>query len=228
MSDERLRSLERRWNESGSVEDEAAYLLERVRGGDLSHKTLITAAYLHGEGARLALGSQAPEIPREFQDWVDRLPDSDLQLELRVRIVLACIQVVLPHCDGELHEIPETVRRIESWLLSGDIEMIGNSLAGMIAVLGYREYTHPSILPGGETSAGYHLTIAVRSLLEAIRDLERISTSLIYCKYAMNVALRERHVLAKQILVDAIVSHVVPWLLGYGDPLAESEARNDD
>ncbi len=33
MSDARLRELERRWKETGSVDDEAAYLLERVRSG---------------------------------------------------------------------------------------------------------------------------------------------------------------------------------------------------
>jgi hypothetical protein len=31
MSDQKLRDLERRWKETGTVEDEAAYLLERVR-----------------------------------------------------------------------------------------------------------------------------------------------------------------------------------------------------
>ena len=35
MSEEHLRELERRFQESGSVEDEAAWLLERVRVGDL-------------------------------------------------------------------------------------------------------------------------------------------------------------------------------------------------
>ncbi|MEZ6189561.1 MAG: hypothetical protein R3F62_31745 [Planctomycetota bacterium] len=35
MSDERLRELERRWKETGAGEDETAYLLERVRVGNL-------------------------------------------------------------------------------------------------------------------------------------------------------------------------------------------------
>jgi hypothetical protein len=35
MSDQKLRDLERRWKETGNVEDEAAYLLERVRVGRL-------------------------------------------------------------------------------------------------------------------------------------------------------------------------------------------------
>ena len=44
MSDQRLRELERRWKESGSPDDEAAYLLERVRVGDLTRERLHLAA----------------------------------------------------------------------------------------------------------------------------------------------------------------------------------------
>jgi len=33
VTDSKLRELERRWKETGSVEDEARYLLERVRVG---------------------------------------------------------------------------------------------------------------------------------------------------------------------------------------------------
>lgn len=35
MSDERLRELERRWKETGAVEDEAAWLVERIRVGEI-------------------------------------------------------------------------------------------------------------------------------------------------------------------------------------------------
>ena len=40
MSDQRLRDLERRWKSSGSIDDEAAYLIERVRVGNLSNKMI--------------------------------------------------------------------------------------------------------------------------------------------------------------------------------------------
>ena len=36
-SDEKLRDLERRFRQTGSPDDEAAWLLERVRVGDLTH-----------------------------------------------------------------------------------------------------------------------------------------------------------------------------------------------
>ena len=44
-TDSRLRELEREWKGTGSVEDEAAYLLERVRVDDLAKEKLELAAY---------------------------------------------------------------------------------------------------------------------------------------------------------------------------------------
>ena len=57
VSDQRLRELERKWRETGSVEDEAAYLRERVRVGDLTQERLELAAYCGHEGAGRATGA---------------------------------------------------------------------------------------------------------------------------------------------------------------------------
>ncbi|MBX3470000.1 MAG: hypothetical protein KF878_24245 [Planctomycetes bacterium] len=49
MSDATLRHLERRWLQTGSADDEAAFLLRRVRSGALSPERLALAAYCgHG------------------------------------------------------------------------------------------------------------------------------------------------------------------------------------
>jgi hypothetical protein len=65
MSDRKLRDLERRWKETGTVEDEAAYLLERVRVGDLTQERLELAAYCGHEGARRVIPA-VPEFPLLF------------------------------------------------------------------------------------------------------------------------------------------------------------------
>lgn len=57
MSDEHLRELERQWKKTGAVDDEAAYLLERIRVGDLDHAKLELAAFVGHEGARVAAPS---------------------------------------------------------------------------------------------------------------------------------------------------------------------------
>jgi hypothetical protein len=72
MTDERLRELERRWKESGSVEDEAAYLLERVRVGDLDQERLQLAAYCGHSAAAHATGV-ASDRAKRFVSWASAL-----------------------------------------------------------------------------------------------------------------------------------------------------------
>ncbi len=76
MSDEKLRELERRFKETGSVEDEAAWLKERVRVGDLTQERLEFAAYCGHEGARRAsCGDPSPieAAPEDLRAWFARL-----------------------------------------------------------------------------------------------------------------------------------------------------------
>lgn len=68
MSDERLRELERRWRECGSVEDEAAYLRERVRVGELTKERLELAAYCGEPGAQLAADLRL-DVPLDWRSW---------------------------------------------------------------------------------------------------------------------------------------------------------------
>jgi hypothetical protein len=51
VADERWRALERRWQQTGAVEDEAALLTERVRAGDLAQARAALAAWLGHEAA---------------------------------------------------------------------------------------------------------------------------------------------------------------------------------
>lgn len=74
MSDERLRQLERTWRETGAVEDEAAWLRERVRVGDLDLEGLELAAYCGRPAARMIIddsSSKPPREPLEIQAWVE-------------------------------------------------------------------------------------------------------------------------------------------------------------
>lgn len=62
MSDKRLRELERHWRETGAVEDEAAYLLERARSGTLTSLDLERAASA-GYPAATRACPQAAAVP---------------------------------------------------------------------------------------------------------------------------------------------------------------------
>ena len=70
MSDERLRELERRWKETGAVEDEAAYLLERVRSGDLTQGSLEMAAYCGHQAAAFAITGERITPPSSLHEFV--------------------------------------------------------------------------------------------------------------------------------------------------------------
>ena len=60
MSDARLRELERRWRETGAVQDEAAYLSERVRVGELKHEQIMVAAYLDHASSKILAPNMKP------------------------------------------------------------------------------------------------------------------------------------------------------------------------
>ncbi len=94
MTDSKLRELERRWKETGSTEDEAAYLLERVRVGDLDQEKLELAAYSGHEGARLALGDAAPQVSDDFGAWFQGLVEAGYP-------VTGCVCVSVAHLARE-------------------------------------------------------------------------------------------------------------------------------
>lgn len=71
MSDAKLRELERRFKESGRVEDEAAWLRERVRAGELDPERLALAAYVGHPGASRAVDDAAG--PDDLGAWGEGL-----------------------------------------------------------------------------------------------------------------------------------------------------------
>jgi len=70
MTDQRLRELERRWQEAGAVVDEAAFLLERVRVGELVVDDLRRAAYCGHAGAQYACGEAMDINGENLGLWV--------------------------------------------------------------------------------------------------------------------------------------------------------------
>ncbi len=91
MSDEKLRELERRWKGTGAVEDEAAFLLERVRAGELTQERLELAAYCGHQAATAAMAHQP--FSGTLEDWVRGLAGFGFapvdQLAARVAVAVA-------------------------------------------------------------------------------------------------------------------------------------------
>lgn len=120
MTDARLRELERRWRETGAVEDEATLLRERVRAGNLVPDRLKLAAHCGHAASALALGEVGTSADPDLLAWVRGL--HAWGLEPGVRVALLAARVVLRVCRSRSGESPselepETVfSAVEAWI----------------------------------------------------------------------------------------------------------------
>jgi hypothetical protein len=98
VADERARELERRFHETGSAEDEQAWLQARLRGGELDPIRLRLAAYLGHGPSQALLGDDAPEVPETFRGWTSGLGDFGDEVVMRATIAAArrALPVVAP------------------------------------------------------------------------------------------------------------------------------------
>ncbi len=117
MSDEKLRELERRFKETGSVEDEAVWLKERVRVGDLTQERLELAAALGAVSAALAMDEPRQEPPEDRAALMSILRESGDGALARGAIAVA--RAVLPAWISAWPEDDRPVKAIEAaeaWL----------------------------------------------------------------------------------------------------------------
>ncbi|MDC3379267.1 hypothetical protein OAX78_03190 [Planctomycetota bacterium] len=115
MSDARLRELERGWLQSGSVHDESAFLVERLRQNDLGEEALAIAAGFGHPAAQLAL--RRPFAPgRLFRGWAWRLANLDVLGAVRAAAVVAetVSERFAKHRPGPL--VPWAVAALRTWL----------------------------------------------------------------------------------------------------------------
>ena len=120
MSDSKLRELERRWREKGSVEDEITYLRERLRVGELTRERLELAAYCGHEGAKRALLDQGTAAHIEGELAKDSLRTVTHKLARLGRQVLAVAgNAVLEGASKQLiqsAEVASAIAAIKEWL----------------------------------------------------------------------------------------------------------------
>lgn len=120
MTDERVRALERRWRETGAAEDEAAWLAERARLGELARDALELAALAGHAAARLVLGARAIDTPRDDEAWVAAIAERSEPAV--VRIARAAVGHVLDVHAAAGREVPapehttEVMALVDDWL----------------------------------------------------------------------------------------------------------------
>lgn len=224
MADQRLRELERRFGSSGSVEDEAAWLRARVHAGELSEDRARLAAWLGSEAACVALEAGSFDARLSVVVRLDRL--KDWGLEPPVRAALALAQAAFRTWVGASGEgyVAETRRRCgwaalaatETWIADPSKERaLAARRAGGDLRQGHR--AHPTSRDDGmrwcapalatdavvAPSAGAAAAIAGRLLAVTETGMDRAAAW------------------------AAVVAELLPWALGYSDPVRERvEARD--
>lgn len=153
MSDERLRALERRWKESGSVEDEARYLLERVRVGEIDRLRLELLAELGCGGAQFAIYNRLLTSPPTFCNRANKEGGSGFLnpyhplhrwgqvVCVRAALIAARIALDISHSqlDAEYCQICERAfKGVERWIEqpcddhARQVHIVGSSIHGLM------------------------------------------------------------------------------------------------
>lgn len=202
VSDERLRTLEARWKQSGLVEDEAAWLLERTRCGDLSPERLELASGLGDPASRLALNHERSYQPPErgaFLRWA-----CTLEPTTRIRVVLASARSLLAR-SGETDTGPggsaaeEALRSVGAWAVCP----CGDHLSQVLEHDGLSSHMLDFADPRHQAAT------ALQSLVEFLRrgDEKALDLALIRASHSNPLV--------------AVQGELIPWALGRSDPLAE-------
>ncbi|MGE0711538.1 MAG: hypothetical protein AB7N76_30105 [Planctomycetota bacterium] len=225
MSDERLRELTRRFDESGALEDEVALLHEQVRAGVLDLERVRLAVRLGSEAARQV--DPDPPLPQaEGAPW--RLPEEALHEAPLLRAAwVACHvatlawEAVFPR-DPELPAALDLARR---WILGPE---------PALAIEARRHLERAQEALEQRVTEGFELEVAPTPQLQ---PLQRAN----YCLRALNdllaaIALapgsdRRPHLLRAidrsgrathiRAVKSSLERHLLEWALGRGDPVVE-------
>lgn len=244
MADEPLRELERRWRETASPDDEATFLRESVRSGRLDERRLLLAAYLGNAEAIRCTGESAPGEVFELGQMLYLLcakNEPARECGVRALVATARFQLELPERGTSidtLEAIQRLLHRLEEWCVApshATRRRIGRSLHAMNS-----SRFHGFIRRAGPTPRDYAAR-AARSAASIVSttipdEVPRIAANGIRegsgCTLRFPVpdgtlrgpdwvggysGARAEH----PELRAAIVAEVMPWALGYADPMRD-------
>lgn len=216
MTDSELRRLERVFRESGSVEDEAAWLRARVRSGEVSEERLRLAAYVGHQAAALSLGPENPERPEALDKWLRQL-SSHWDQEACVRAALAAISVTPPEFRANAR-LAEVIALAERWVLEpsdGRGNVAGLSTLSTADQIGFQ--------------LGFGTREAKLALVTAVQLQYTLTRRAGWGLPAGTVAGSLQKQWPNAPVRAAVTREVENWALSYSDPIRERvEARRRD
>lgn len=206
MSDSRVRELEATWRTSGAVEDEAAWLQERVRVGDLEQSKLELAAYCGHSGAAR---SATPLSLEEGEAWLEGLVGYGRIATVRSLIAIAVVSLEAWTRD-ETCPI-EAAHAAQDWILCPCDPH--RAAAGLAAGRCEDLYTQAGSFGASEIAACAAKATYETDLASLIR----------YSVWWGTKRLCESFddLLEENDLLLAVRADLVPWALGYSDPVRE-------
>lgn len=244
MSDARLRALERRWRGTGGNEAGAAYLRERVRSGDLSQEQLLLAGSLGHEASREAATGL---WPRRAVSWTEILAPCGQEAFARAAIALSrpALRTWRLRFPGD--DRPERALAISIAGLRDpnetNLAALRESLEGLNALFfdcvgGGEE--GPAVAGRDEHQAALSalqcVQIAGQFALGSIPEPLRIPTGerlLESAGMALGLSLASNPQRGPSGTIGAglpaalfaLAEDLIPWALGWGDPLEVEAAR---
>jgi len=227
VSDADLRELERRFRETGCVEDEAAWLRARAQAGELEKSRLELAAYCHHEAAVTALGLEALGEQRGFRRWANGLSAWGLEAYNRVQIAAAYAALVV--WEGG----PSTLRAAACLADMREDVLRGSPRQAVGAVEAWlhcpcpkhKEAASTRTLAFGVPRTRTSVAAALRSVVQLAWGVDRDEDSQRIEDDEKLLSFAEQAT-SPDIVRAAVRADLIPWALGYRDPVRERvEAR---
>lgn len=240
MSDERLRELERKWKESGSVEDEAAYLVERLRVGGLSQEALDLTVFMNHPASRIAVGNPILTAPRGRSplEWGEMVVNAGK--ETVIRVMIAAIRQTIPVWkelpDNPFLDVPEqALSAVEKWLICRQIS--GEYCDAHSAEVGrFTAVVEPPVamatgrsIDENIAARAQNVVLNVQELIECCLDTpepQGLEWLIVHAGEAQHQDARWDETVAN-LVYQAIADELVPCLLGYRDPIRERVDARD-
>ena len=240
MSDQRLRELERKWRESGTVEDEAAYLREQVRVGDITREGLEIGASFGDEIARFTLADQAPSLlpAGSLEELLEMIKSCSKQVVIRA--ALAAVRAAgcssIEDWDADYvdfhHQLIEAAcdwlrcpcddHMDQAWTIShSDTKLRESPRYDWSNDRDYREYCNQQY---SRWRSADRVAYAAKRAVKACACREHRSHAIgITAQFASPIAIDAIKQVAlemeEQVVWQAIRDALIPWALGRGDPV---------
>lgn len=221
--DDTLRELERRWRETATAEDEAAYLSALVRSGGLSLAGIQLAAHCrHAAAMRMLASDEGLEVsPADAESWARGFGRFGRPVCVRVCAAVACelYDAWVEACPDENDPVRETLAALRTWLSDADAGAEAAAHAQQRFANDAMQYDEVCYTEAGAETAAYRSWEAAACLVSALQSPQ-------FSPYPLEdpaeACVRAVEQLGAPANATSIVaSYLTPWALGRGDPIAE-------